>query len=1691
MCTAASGGAVPCWADRVDGGLEIDCVSNAGDDRAAPNLCSCPAAPPALDDDDEAHGNELYTLSDPVANHTEQFRTDTYNRLASNEDQCPPPREFLPQRYCTLPLGVATLASGPDGPGGHIECDTDADCRVKVGPGARCPPRRGCADAVPCGGAARGACVFGLAAIDNVGSHWAPHTVNMTCGGTAAGKFNVVADSLQDAIEMCGSSCRRSGACNGMFAVAGTGSDRQCTLCRGVAELAEPTVFPSDVYSVPSGEIAAMCNCVKNNTNQVGWHGLACTCPIARRPADGFSNYGVGITHAPCSGHGRCCPHGEASHEAELRYKHLPQCAGADTGCVCLDDWTGPACTCRVGNDETLPCGGDAGRAHPNAGLFMDIVGDTRDADARLLASGCGYSECLCAPDWSGKACATRVSSVVVEPEGTVEGGFDAQLERRQCGAHMGRGGVADGDPGDPLADEGKDDGTCKCAAFDDVNAREGGSAIRRRFNGTACQCLEMRKGEDWYMCGSKMGHGDVHTCVEPSMPWGTCEGRPDEFTAFPTVIEEWDEAHYVAVLDYLHPPTLAPTDSPSASPSVSPSASPSASPSVSPSVSPSASPSASPTGSTKSPTAATSPTDGPTRSPSASPSGSPSTSPTASPSMSPSTSPSVSPTNAPTKSPTEATSCTRAQNLCELTSPHADERNDHDLDNLSTCGGGWSKEKVFFIDLPPGKKITIYLAEGAFTNWELRWGGSCPGTTIVSSCRSDPGWPYRIWRNEGDSTERAYFIVDGDGTDSGITGTFTINWSTSAGSCPPTVAPTESPSASPSVSPSASPSVSPSTSPSSSPSRSPSVSPTNKEPTAPTEPTSPPTASRRELGEKRQLYGALTPPDCPDGWVPVFGSTIGECDSADEIGPAYVDNITHCATVCASVAACVVFDFHTQYNMPYYYATFTLKHKCYGQPSCPTGQELGDTEYTACVQADLADKCVANVDELGYGGGTVSGSTVRQPRLLNEGCAPGGQGGPEKIYRVDVPTSDILRVTVWGYNFPVTVYLYYGGLTCPGTNFVAAPNFFGTWVDKCQHRDYPVDDTSMNFYWYNDPLWSTPGTSRRVWVVVDSVGDSDGGSFTMNWSVEPMPTPSPTAYPTPSPTVSPSTSPSASPSASPSVSPSASPSASPSSPTTSPSTSPSVSPSPPTHHPSSFDVYIAASGAKTSYDLKNATVRAEVFATFRRKLQPVRCAANWQCATYLMGSRCLYPPVSTPPHKPWRNAVVNSLVDASSATEDDARRVGDEGGCQCNHTGWAAELFCEDCNYGSGPRSHEDFKLTECDRSLLKNASIAVGPCTAPYALDPVLSSPATGYKLCAGHGIYDGEACTCFDDYENGTLGHWTLAVPDGSVRGWPACVACGGGGVWGPKPYTTASAETREAWNDEEYRYNGTCALDYVQACNVLGQFDPVVAYNRTLRDVTWRACAGHGTWDATARACKCHHGWALGPIDPLYDTMGLGLKTCNMCEAGFGPPVPTQPLMTWWEEHEGWSMQADTGDDDDDDIDEDHVFCAGPWARDPMAPNTSKPLLCAGHGEVVVEALEAGVGADAIMSLAAAEAAGNKTCMCDASGGAKGYWTGFACEECAAGWDDNHTIGCRRPVGPDPVLGAAGGDVLPCSGHGTAREVVTGGEYECDCYGSGDKGYWTGVACGQCISSVEEALYPDGPLLGCGARDFDRL
>ena len=91
----------------------------------------------------------------------------------------------------------------------------------------------------------------------------------------------------------------------------------------------------------------------------------------------------------------------------------------------------------------------------------------------------------------------------------------------------------------------------------------------------------------------------------------------------------------------------------------------------------------------------------------------------------------------------------------------------------MTNCGGN-GPEKIFFVDLSPGSHLTIGQTYNNYdSRHQLAYGGSCPGINTVA-CIDDPDYEEVSWKNDLDTVERVYFMIDAYTTSSG---SFTLEW--------------------------------------------------------------------------------------------------------------------------------------------------------------------------------------------------------------------------------------------------------------------------------------------------------------------------------------------------------------------------------------------------------------------------------------------------------------------------------------------------------------------------------------------------------------------------------------------------------------------------------------------------------------------------------------------------------------------------------------------------------------------------------------------------------------------------------------------------------------------------------------------------------------------------------------------------
>eukprot|EP01051_Picozoa_sp_SAG22_P001461 SAG22_NODE_58_length_23645_cov_16.637943_1_plen_654_part_10 len=119
---------------------------------------------------------------------------------------------------------------------------------------------------------------------------------------------------------------------------------------------------------------------------------------------------------------------------------------------------------------------------------------------------------------------------------------------------------------------------------------------------------------------------------------------------------------------------------------------------------------------------------------------------------------------------------------LSALTSPH-DSTTQGETNSYQTSCGGNGNEAIFGIVVQPGASIDIGQSTNSYdSRHETRWGGACPGTTLVQ-CTDDPDTRQHSWTNDQTEAQQVYFVVDAYSSSSG---TFTLTWETTGHPPPP-----------------------------------------------------------------------------------------------------------------------------------------------------------------------------------------------------------------------------------------------------------------------------------------------------------------------------------------------------------------------------------------------------------------------------------------------------------------------------------------------------------------------------------------------------------------------------------------------------------------------------------------------------------------------------------------------------------------------------------------------------------------------------------------------------------------------------------------------------------------------------------------------------------------------------------------
>jgi hypothetical protein len=127
---------------------------------------------------------------------------------------------------------------------------------------------------------------------------------------------------------------------------------------------------------------------------------------------------------------------------------------------------------------------------------------------------------------------------------------------------------------------------------------------------------------------------------------------------------------------------------------------------------------------------------------------------------------------------PIAGDACSSAINLGSLTSPYSSTTTGASDNFSSPCASGnTSPDLIFYIDVTAGQTLTIGQTTNGYDSENvLRYGGTCPGTTVIA-CYDDPDNQTNTWTNCTGSTQRVWWVQDGY-SDATTAGTFTLAWS-------------------------------------------------------------------------------------------------------------------------------------------------------------------------------------------------------------------------------------------------------------------------------------------------------------------------------------------------------------------------------------------------------------------------------------------------------------------------------------------------------------------------------------------------------------------------------------------------------------------------------------------------------------------------------------------------------------------------------------------------------------------------------------------------------------------------------------------------------------------------------------------------------------------------------------------------
>lgn len=112
------------------------------------------------------------------------------------------------------------------------------------------------------------------------------------------------------------------------------------------------------------------------------------------------------------------------------------------------------------------------------------------------------------------------------------------------------------------------------------------------------------------------------------------------------------------------------------------------------------------------------------------------------------------------------------------LVSPVAGDTSAEANTYTTSCGGN-ANDAAYHIRLQPGETLDIGMDANSYdSRHETSWGGSCPGTNIVT-CTDDPDTVRHEWTNDQTTVQTVFFVIDGSSTGAGA---YDLSWAVTNG---------------------------------------------------------------------------------------------------------------------------------------------------------------------------------------------------------------------------------------------------------------------------------------------------------------------------------------------------------------------------------------------------------------------------------------------------------------------------------------------------------------------------------------------------------------------------------------------------------------------------------------------------------------------------------------------------------------------------------------------------------------------------------------------------------------------------------------------------------------------------------------------------------------------------------------------